>query len=56
VVILELILKNRLLSELASASKMLGDFGAQNRSVLNIHEDSSTKSTPQFAVEVEFRK
>ena len=35
---------------------MLGDLGRENRSVLDAHEDSSTKSTTQFASEVEFRK
>ncbi|MDF3047753.1 MAG: pheT [Candidatus Midichloriaceae bacterium] len=42
----------RLLAKPASGSKMLEDFGAQDRSVLDIHEDPSTKSTPQIAAEV----
>ena len=47
---------NRPLSKLASKDKTLGDLGTQNRSVLDIHEGSSTKSTTQFASKVEFRK
>jgi flagellar L-ring protein precursor FlgH len=47
---------NRLLSKLAEDSKMLGDLGAENRSLFNIHGGSSTKSTQQVATRVEFRK
>ncbi len=46
----------RPLSKLASEDKMLGDLGGQNRSALDVYEDSSTKSTTQFALEVEFQK
>ncbi|WP_162297594.1 hypothetical protein [Wolbachia endosymbiont of Folsomia candida] len=35
---------------------MLAAHGAENRSVLNIHEDLSTEATTQFPTEVEFRK
>ena len=47
---------NRPLSKLASEDKMLGDLGRENRNVLDVHENSSTKSTTQFASEVEFQK
>jgi tRNA modification GTPase len=45
---------NRPLQKLACEDEMLGDLGAENRSVFNIHEDSSTKSTQQLASQVEF--
>ncbi|WP_157956392.1 hypothetical protein [Wolbachia endosymbiont of Folsomia candida] len=35
---------------------MLGAHEAENRSVLNIHEDLSTEATTQFPTEVGFRK
>ncbi|WP_157956336.1 hypothetical protein [Wolbachia endosymbiont of Folsomia candida] len=35
---------------------MLGAHGAENRSVLNIHEDLSTGATTQLLTEVELRK
>jgi excinuclease ABC subunit C len=47
---------NRPLSKLISVDELRGDLGAQNLSVLNVHEDSSTQSTTQAATEVEFRK
>ncbi|AWW50883.1 hypothetical protein ASM33_08385 [Wolbachia endosymbiont of Folsomia candida] len=47
---------NRLLSKLACERQVLGAHGAENRSVLNIHEDLSTEATTQFPTEVEFRK
>ena len=46
----------RLLSKLACEDKLQEDLGAQNRNVLDIHEDSSTKSTQRFASEVELQK
>ena len=48
---------NRHLSKFATKERMLGAYGAQNRSVLNnAHEDSSTGATTRFPLEVEFRK
>jgi uroporphyrinogen-III synthase len=44
------------LSKLASGSQVLGAYGTEDRSVLDIHEDTSTGATPQLAAEVEFRK
>ncbi len=35
---------------------MLGAHGAENRSVLDIHEDLSTGATTQLSVEIEFCK
>lgn len=49
-------LNNRPLQKLASVDKRQGDVGAQNRNVFDIHEDSSTTSTKQFASEVEVMK
>jgi isoleucyl-tRNA synthetase len=49
-------IKNRPLQKLACEDEMLGDLGAENPSVLNIHEGSSTKSTQQFASQVGFPK
>lgn len=46
----------RLLSKLASSREVIGDLDAQDRNVLNIHEDPSTKSTPEFSAEVELQK
>ncbi len=46
----------RLLSKLACGSNMQGVYGAQNRSVLNVREDSSTGTTLQVAAEVECPK
>ncbi|WP_157956361.1 hypothetical protein [Wolbachia endosymbiont of Folsomia candida] len=46
----------RLLSKLACERQVLGTRGAENRSVLNIHEDLSTEVTTQFPTEVESRK
>lgn len=46
----------RPLSKFASDNQMQEDLGAQNRSSIGIHEDSSTKSTTQLVAEVEFRK
>jgi UDP-N-acetylmuramoylalanine--D-glutamate ligase len=47
---------NRPLRKLACEDEMLGDLGAEPQVVLNIHEDSSKKSTQQFASQVEFPK
>ncbi|MDF3046979.1 MAG: mfd [Candidatus Midichloriaceae bacterium] len=47
---------NRPLRKLASGSKVQGVHGAEDRSVLNIHEVSRTGATPQLAPEVEFPK
>ncbi|APR97814.1 hypothetical protein [Wolbachia endosymbiont of Folsomia candida] len=47
---------SRLLSKLACERQVLEAYGAENRSVLNIHEDLSTEATTQFPTEVEFRK
>jgi tRNA pseudouridine55 synthase len=40
----------------ASGNKVRGIHRAEDRGVLNIHEDLSTKATPQLAAEVEFKK
>ncbi len=40
------------LSKLVSGRQMLGAHGAENRSVLDIHEDLSTGATTQLSVEV----
>ena len=45
-----------LLSKFACADEVSGAFSAQNRSVHEVLEDSSTETTQQFAAEVEFRK
>ncbi len=47
---------NRLLAELASVRRMPGAHGAQNLSVFNIHEASSTGATTQSTTKVEFWK
>ncbi len=47
---------NRSLSKLASVDEVPDASGAQNRSVHNVLEDSSTGAAPQFATEVEFSK
>jgi hydroxyethylthiazole kinase len=47
---------NRVLAKLAHGSEMQGAHGAQNRSVFNIREDSSTGATQQIAPGVEFCK
>ena len=47
---------NRPLSKLATEEQVLGTYGAQNRSMLNAREDSSTGATTQLPSEVEFRK
>ncbi|APR98103.1 NAD-dependent DNA ligase LigA [Wolbachia endosymbiont of Folsomia candida] len=47
---------NRLLAKHASGGQMLEAHGAENRSVLDIHEDLSTGATTQLPLEVEFRK
>ncbi|WP_157956396.1 hypothetical protein [Wolbachia endosymbiont of Folsomia candida] len=46
----------RLLSKLAYERQVLGAHGAENQSVLDIHEDLSTGVTTQLPTEVEFRK
>jgi predicted RNA-binding protein with PUA-like domain len=46
---------SRPVSKLAYVDELRGDLGAQNPSILNIHEDSTTKSTTQVASEAEFR-
>ena len=46
----------RLLSKFADADEVPGVSGAQNRSVHEVLEDSSTGTTKQFAATVEFRK
>lgn len=46
----------RPLLRIASEDDMRGDLGAQGRSVLNVREDPSTKSTKQSASEVDFQK
>jgi release factor glutamine methyltransferase len=46
---------NRLHSKLATEEQVLGTYGAQNRSVLNVREDLSTGATTQLPSEVEFR-
>ena len=45
---------NRPLTKLAAGKKALGAYGAEDRSVFNIHEDLSTGATPQFPSAVEF--
>jgi aminoglycoside/choline kinase family phosphotransferase len=47
---------NRPLSKLATKEQMLGVYGAQNHSVVNLREDSSTGTTTQMPLGVEFRK
>jgi hypothetical protein len=47
---------NRLPSKTISSSKVEGAYEAQNRSVLDIHEDSSIEATNKFAEEIELRK
>jgi len=49
-------LHNRSLSKIATARQAQGAYGAQNRSILNVCEDSSTGATPQLSAEVEFQK
>jgi ankyrin repeat protein len=44
----------RLLWKLASDSQVLRAYGTEDRSVLDIHEDLSTRATTQLAAEVEF--
>ncbi len=46
----------RPLSKLATARQVQEAYGAQNRSVLNVREDSSTGATQQLSAEVEFPK
>ena len=46
----------RFLSKLAPVRQVQGVHGAQNRNVLNVHEDSSTGTTPQLSTGVEFQK
>ncbi len=46
----------RLLWKLAFDSQMLVAYGTEDRSVLNIHEDLSTKAVTQLSAEVEFRE
>lgn len=48
--------ENRLLRKLAAEDEVIGNLGAQNHSVLNVHENPSTKLTQQFASAVEFPK
>ncbi len=48
--------KNRLLSKLAAESKVRGDSERRTGVYTQVHEDSSTESTKQFASTVEFRK
>jgi hypothetical protein len=45
----------RLLRKLASDSRMLGAYGTEDQSVLDIHEDLYTAATTQLAAEVEFK-
>ncbi|MDR3285184.1 MAG: hypothetical protein LBS83_00690 [Holosporales bacterium] len=52
----EILEKIRLPSNPISSSKVEGAYEAQNRSVLDIHEDSSIEATNKFAEEIEFRK
>ena len=47
---------NRLLSKLAHVRQMQGAYGAQKRSVLSVHEHSSTGATLQLTTGVEFQK
>ncbi|MDR3285135.1 MAG: phenylalanine--tRNA ligase subunit beta [Holosporales bacterium] len=47
---------NRLPSKPISSSKVEGAYEAKNRSVLDIHEDSSIEATNKFAEEIELRK
>ncbi len=47
---------NRPLSKLVSGSELVGVSNTQNRSVLNIDEDSSIKTTPQDAAETSFER
>ncbi len=46
----------RPLSKFAYERQLLGAYGTENRSVLNIHEDLSTGVTQQLSAEVEFQK
>ncbi len=48
--------QNRLLSKLAAESKVRGDSKRKTGVYTQVHEDSSTESTKQFASAVEFRK
>ncbi len=47
---------NRPLSKLAPDEEIQGAYGPQNRSVLNVREDSRTGATQQLPLGVEFRK
>jgi hypothetical protein len=47
---------NRPLSKLAPTNKVQGVYGAEDRNVLQVHEDLSTGATQQFDDGVEFRK
>ncbi len=47
---------NRPLLKPAFGSEMIGDLATQNHSIFDIHEDSNTESTQQFAAEAECRK
>jgi hypothetical protein len=46
----------RPLSKLALPDKVQGVYGAEDRNVLEVHEDLSTGATQQFDDGVEFRK
>ncbi len=48
--------KSRLLAKFAFGRQVLGVYGAENRSVLDIHEDLSIGATTQLSAEVEFRE
>ncbi|MDR3285593.1 MAG: uracil-DNA glycosylase [Holosporales bacterium] len=47
---------DRLPSKPISSSKVEGAYEAQNRSVQNVHEDSSIEATNKFAEEIEFQR
>ncbi|WPY00991.1 UDP-glucose/GDP-mannose dehydrogenase family protein [Candidatus Trichorickettsia mobilis] len=47
--------QDRPLLKLAPVEQVLGAFGAQDRNVLNVHEDPSTKVTTQLFTGVEFQ-